>query len=145
MPLTCRCVSLFCLQLINQGSSNCLQHPFLPLCFCCWDVSADPSSPPGYHYWPSEELIPCLESLPILLVHSQMSLPETQFWSVTHRSSVVPTLSSLLFQGLRESACPHTTSCVILSEDYWTTSCTLNISCRPPFSSLCPVTLRGSC
>lgn len=77
MLLTCRCVSLFCLQLINQGSPNCLQHPFLPLCSCCWDVSADPSSPPGYHYWPGEELIPCLESLPILLVHGQMSTWDT--------------------------------------------------------------------
>lgn len=40
-----------------------LQHPSVPLHFCCRDISAGPTSPPDDRGWPRDELILCQESL----------------------------------------------------------------------------------
>lgn len=45
--------------------THCIQLAFPPLRFCGWDVRAGPTPPPARRYWPGDEFIPCLESLPI--------------------------------------------------------------------------------
>lgn len=98
--------------------AHCIQRASPPPHLCGWDVRAGPAPPPARPYWPGDEVIPCLESLPILPFGP---VPDVFTWHTVlitllpDTSSVVPTLWSPLFQGLGQSALPRATCHPILS------------------------------
>lgn len=135
-------MSLFCLQLINQSSSSCLQHFSLSTSAALTLVQAlrlpqiiitDPVMN-SFLAW----------SLACLLGHSQISSPETRFWlSPTHRSSGVPPRKPAISRP-QKSALLLRPFLFSFPARTMTTSCALNSSCRVLLSSLCSRTLLGS-